>query len=209
MMCFTLLTSYSCPVLIQPFMYHKYIVLAITLMTLFIGVVKPQSGIAQDMRQYSPEERFQMTAKNSLFVEGLGVGGLYSFNYDRRIAPTWNVRVGFSNYRIDVNYFDVLSGSASAVIVPLVGSYLYNFPESQSYLEVGAGISSAFLAASATTVVPTSGAIYLPIPTLVLMYRLMPTEGGFSLRAGVTPLFLPTLFLPWLGVSLGWTFGGL
>jgi hypothetical protein len=189
-------------------MHQKYTVLAIVLMTLFIGSIKPQVSIAQDMRQYSPEERFQMTAKNSLFVEGLGVGGLYSFNYDRRIAPTWNVRIGFSNYRVDATLSAILSGTASAVVIPLVGSYLYNFPESPSYLEVGAGISSAFLAASATTVVPASGATYLPIPTLVLMYRLMPTEGGFSLRAGVTPLFLPTLFLPWLGVSIGWTFGG-
>jgi hypothetical protein len=189
-------------------MHRKYAVLAIALMTLFIGFAKPHHSIAQDMRQYSPEERFQMTAKNTLFVEGLGIGFLYSFNYDRRIAPTWNVRIGFSNYRVDANLSAILSGTASAVVIPLVGSYLYNFPESPSYLEVGAGISSAFLAASATTVMPTSAVTYVPIPTLVLMYRLMPTDGGFSLRAGVTPLFLPTLFLPWLGVSFGWTFDG-
>ena len=189
-------------------MRYQPVISAAFVIALCLGFVPMQRGIAQDMRQYSPEERFALAAKNSVFVEGLGNGGLYSFNYDRRIAPTWNVRIGFSNYRVDANLADVLSGSASAVIVPLVGSYLYNFPDSPSYLEVGAGISSAFLSVSASTVAPTATTAYVPIPTVVAMYRLMPAEGGFSLRAGVTPLFLPGLFLPWLGVSLGWTFGG-
>lgn len=189
-------------------MHSKYVVSTAVLITLLFGLARPQNSAAQDMRQTALEEPFALAAKNTLFVEGLGNGGLYSFNYDRRIAPTWNVRIGFSNYRVDVNLFNVLSASASAVVIPLVGSYLYHFPNSSSYLEVGAGITSAFLAESATTVVPASAATYLPIPTLVAMYRLMPNEGGFSLRAGVTPLFFPTLFLPWIGVSLGWTFGG-
>lgn len=189
-------------------MRYQHVVFAAFVIVLCLGIVPMQRGIAQDMRQYSPEERFALAAKNSVFVEGLGNGGLYSFNYDRRLAPTWNVRIGFSNYRVDINLFNLLSGSASGVFVPLVGSYLYNFPDSPSYLELGAGISSAFLGASASTVTPTAAMTYLPIPTLVAMYRLMPAEDGFSLRAGVTPLFLPGFFLPWLGVSLGWTFGG-
>ncbi|MFY7997739.1 MAG: hypothetical protein ACOVSW_03985 [Candidatus Kapaibacteriota bacterium] len=170
-----------------------------------------QSALAQDMRQYSPEERFAQTAKNTLFVEGLGNGGLYSFNFDRRLAPTWNVRLGFSNYRADAALANVFSGAASLVVIPLIASYLYNFPESNSYLELGGGISSLFATVSVTTVVPASATAYTPIPTFVIMYRIMPSEGGFSLRAGLTPLILPNFFLPilpWLGVSLGWTFGG-
>ncbi|MCU0427543.1 MAG: hypothetical protein MUF71_18165 [Candidatus Kapabacteria bacterium] len=173
----------------------------------------PTKCLAQESRtpstlKSSAEEAFASAAKNTLFVEGLGNGGLYSFNYDRRLAPTWNLRIGVSNYRVETNFFDVLSGASAIVAVPLIGSYLYNFPNSPSFLELGLGITSAFLSVSANTVVPANAATYLPIPTAVAMYRLMPTEGGFSLRAGVTPLLLPGFLLPWIGVSLGWTFGG-
>jgi hypothetical protein len=74
-------------------------------------------------------------------------------------------------------------------------------------LEIGAGVSSAILSVRSSTVEPSSATVYAPHLTFALMYRYMPDDSSLSVRVGVTPLLLPNLFLPWLGVSLGWTFG--
>jgi hypothetical protein len=99
------------------------------------------------------------------------------------------------------------SAGASALVLPVAALYLFRFSETPSYLEIGAGVSSAILSVRSSTVEPSSATVYAPHLTFALIYRYMPDDSGLSVRVGVTPLLLPNLFLPWLGVSLGWTFG--
>jgi len=73
--------------------------------------------------------------------------------------------------------------------------------------ELGAGITiHHFSSAVSTLGVDSTGSSTLILGHAILGYRYQPLDGGFFLRAGLTPIIGSGVFLPWPHVGLGGTF---
>ncbi len=134
--------------------------------------------------------------KNSIFIEGLGNGLLYSVNYEKRYsaALNWGTRIGFS----------YLKGSEATVIVPLQLNYFIG--QNNNWL-IGLGVTSQFVENNAGTslyVYPCASFMYVP------QWR-----SKFFIRAGLTSTYLqrnrndayhisPDIFLIWPGFAVGY-----
>jgi hypothetical protein len=135
---------------------------------------------------------------NSLYVELLGNGGLYSINYDRLFTSNIGGRIGFSYLSFKKDLF-------------LPEMTLFTFPVSFSYL-LGEGSSKLELGAGITIVsgefdwVNEKGSGGLVVPNLIFGYRFQSSDGGFLFRIGYIPLFTSEGVLSWVGLSMGATF---
>jgi hypothetical protein len=185
-------------------------------------VVQSQENQAQtqsvNATQAAPQLDFATTAKNFVYVEALGSGGLFSINYDRLLSPTWAVRVGFSAFSPTISNLD--AGVAtftklSLTTIPITSAYIINFYDSPHHIELGGGIT--ILLGSLTVDVSNAGYTFTALNgaggQLLAAYRFQPKDGGFSLRAAFTPFFVAVpgvtaIAFPWGGVSFGGTFGG-
>lgn len=136
----------------------------------------------------------------SVFVEGLGSGIFYSFNYDTRFTPNssgWGGRIGMG----------YISAEGDRIYtVPLIINYLLG--RKKNFLELGAGVTFVGLIDRTNTnfssnlVNVESGAV----GTLSIGYRRV-SPSGFTFRAGLTPLIgnlLEEYFWPQL--SFGYSF---
>lgn len=140
-------------------------------------------------------------ARNSVFVELLGNGILYTLNYDHKFFDHVSARIGGT--------FISLSGSAnsvddrvSVVLVPIMINYLVG--NGNSRLELGAGAILGRINANVDN--ETVNGIGNGGFTGTIGYRLQPRNGGFLFRIGFTPIISAGLFQPWGGLSLGATF---
>ena len=157
------------------------------------------------------------TAKNALYVEGLGPGLFYSIDYDRAFGD-FSARVGFSYLSVSASGTSTSgasggSASASFIAIPITVSYL-GIGSVRNMLELGAGATilhlgagaSAFETSSKSSATESATAV---LPTALAGYRFQPADGGFFFRVGLSLLFagssLPVL--PWPYVGLGGTFG--
>ncbi|WP_158861578.1 hypothetical protein [Lunatibacter salilacus] len=136
----------------------------------------------------------------SIFVEGLGSGIFYSFNYDTRFRPKsngWGVRVGMGYTSVEGDRI---------YTVPLVINYLLG--RKKNFLEVGAGVTFNGLNDRTNTNI-SSGLVNVEngaIGTLAIGYRRV-SSSGFTFRAGLTPLIgglVEEYFWPQL--SFGYSF---
>jgi hypothetical protein len=138
------------------------------------------------------------TAKNTLFVEGLGNGLIYSVNYERFVAPRFAIRIG-------AEYLGGTFGSSSETIslglFPLMGTYLVG--EGTHHAELGAGLTVATTDADLDDLGDIDAAV---VPTATLGYRYQKPEPGFIFRIGFTPVMIGDRILPWGGISLGYAF---
>lgn len=176
------------------------------------------NDLQRDTIDISRNTDFAATAKNFVYVEALGSGGLYSISYDRLLSPTWSARLGFSTFGFTLSNLDAgiaTFSQLSLVTVPITTAYMVNFPDnSPHHIEFGGGITLVF--GSATVDVSNMGYTFTSANgaagQLLAMYRFQPQQGGFSFRAGFTPFYVITPILtgvlPWAGVSFGGTFGG-
>jgi hypothetical protein len=150
-----------------------------------------------------PQER---TAFNSVYIEGLGPGFFYSFNYDRIISDI-SLRVGFSYISISASS-STSSAHAYWLTVPFdvnyigIGSkkHIFELGGGGTVLAIGAGGSSLGVDSN-----PNESATFF-FGHLIAGYRLQPPEGGFMLRTGISPIIGHGLFLPWPYIALGGTF---
>jgi hypothetical protein len=158
----------------------------------------PPEGRAVEVEPPPPTER---TANNALYIEALGAGLFYSLNYDHAfgaIAP-----------RVGIGYFAV--SGASWVSLPVTVSYL-GIGGLKHMFEVGAGVSINYFSASVSFAgAGSSSASATDVYGVVILgYRYQPPDGGFFLRAGVSPIFgggaSGGFFLPWPHLGLGATF---
>jgi hypothetical protein len=135
----------------------------------------------------------------NVFVELGGPGLLVSANYDTRFA---NRRDGLGG-RVGIGYLSV--SDVSVTNVPIQLNYLLG--KNGKYFEIGAGATYAhakhdngdddFLDFNG------SGTI----GTLYFGYRYQPMDDGFHFRAGISPLFNSSNFLPYYaGIGFGYTF---
>lgn len=122
------------------------------------------------------------TSRNSIYVELLGNGLLYSCNYDHLFTESFGMRVGVGYFP----YHEVSLGT-----LPLLGYYLIG--SGSHKIELGLGVCvvlqpeyQGFSWMSAPDDQVEGNSV---LGTATLGYRYQPADGGFVFRAGVTPFF--------------------
>jgi hypothetical protein len=136
---------------------------------------------------------------NSIYLELVGSGGLYSVNYDRMFTDNIGARIGFMYFDSEWLLFftDVEMFLIPTTLNFLVGSGKHKF-------ELGAGPVFIFGSVSFFGSDPVSGSGVGWTGTIG--YRYQPNEGGFMWRIGFTPFLAGGEFFPSGGISLGYGF---
>ena len=158
----------------------------------------------------APAER---TAKNAIYVEGLGTGFFYSLNYER-VFGEFAPRIGFGYMSVSAS-----APSASGTGMDSAHTSFVSIPMSVSYLgigslnhmfEVGAGATIAMVGEGATAInVSASGSTTMVLGTVTAGYRYQPADGGFLFRGGLNAIIGGSgdwPVLPWPYIALGGTF---
>lgn len=150
----------------------------------------------------APTER---TANNALYIELLGPALLYSLNYDHTFGPV-AARVGIEYWSLSASSGTGSSSSVTFLSFPVTVSYL-GIGSLKHIFEIGAGAEITYFGGSTSVLgASSSGSAVTAWGTLILGYRYQPPDGGFFLRAGISPLIGSGFFLPWPYVGLGATF---
>lgn len=141
----------------------------------------------------------------NVFAELGGQGLLFTFNYDTRFS---NKRNGIGG-RAGIGYFAVDGDHITTVPIGL--NYLLG--KGKNFFEIGLGATLVSLGSSNGDFFFTNdngnNSESTVIGTMSFSYRLQPIDSGFSLRAGLTPIFNADGFIPYYaGLSLGYTFSG-
>jgi len=147
------------------------------------------------------------TAPNVVFAEALGVGLLYSVNYER-IIDEWNVglRGGVSYFTYAVSSYGA-SGNLTLVTLPLVASYYFGWRSHHLQLGLGATLLYTEVATDSQGTKFDGERSGLGIAaTGVVGYRFIPRDGGLSFGVAFTPLVRTSRFLPWGGANVGYAF---
>jgi len=123
--------------------------------------------------------------RNTIFVELLGNGGIYSLNFDRILISKekWKLagRVGFTYH----NFFDDLNSQFYGI--PLEVSYLLG--RSNHFLETGLGVTPVYDTSDGFEQnSPKQETLFIITPVRI-GYRYQRKEGGFFFKAGWTPQF--------------------
>ena len=173
----------------------------LTVTCLFIsGLASAQqfkSQSATDLRMKLPSG--EGSRAQNVFVEVGGQGLLFTANYDTRFG---NRRNGLGG-RVGIGYIAVDGDHATTI--PLSLNYLLG-NSGKHFFEVGLGATILATGGSDNSFLFEDNNSNV-IGTMSFSYRLQPVNSGFSLRAGLTPIFNGDFFLPYYGgLSLGYTF---
>ena len=135
---------------------------------------------------------------NKLFYSELGGPGLImSANFDSRFTPNDRLGLGFrigtgfayGDFEEDqpnqYGYYDYVTRTYYSIPAGL--NYVFGKPDSEHTFEVGAGVSILTRKVSLFHY-SGSGKPGNAIGFFTFMYRLMPIDGGFSFRVGLTPI---------------------
>lgn len=148
-------------------------------------------------------------AKNLVYLELLGNGGLYSINYERMLTNDLSARLGFSYLSISASgtSSDGQTSTAKASLVTAPAMFNYMVGGKNHKLEMGAGATLIYVSASASGgAASASGEGVGVAGTGVVGYRYSPADGGFVFRVGYTPLVGKGGYMSWGGMSFGGTF---
>ena len=165
----------------------------------------------------------QDIATQSVYVELGGAGLPYSVNYDFRFdksrIDSWGMRIGAGGWAVKNGGYS----STSILTVPLQFTRLLG--KDKHYFEVGGG--ATFMRYRRTyndwgfggggggnpvtfsnwDFILDTGETPALMGTLNLGYRRIPTDGGFTFRANLNPIFNHNGFWPlWFGVGFGYAF---
>jgi hypothetical protein len=134
---------------------------------------------------------------HSVYVEGLGNGGLVSLNYEIGLTDALGVRAGVGWLVFWITY-------------PITASY--SIGNSNHKLELGGGITLVTFPDSDgdspnffDEIIRQPGRRPAVLGGLIGGYRFV-SDGGFLFRLSFTPLFTSESFQPFAGVSLGYQF---
>jgi hypothetical protein len=142
------------------------------------------------------------TARNTVYIELLGNALIYSLNYERFVTDDFNLRAGIEYFSLSASS-GTTSGSANLFIFPLTVSYL-GLSKGPHAFELGIGIDLAYASASTSSTGGSSFSNGTTVAgTAIAGYRYAPRDGGFNLRAALTPIFNSNGFAPWIGLALG------
>jgi hypothetical protein len=150
-------------------------------------------------------------AKTSFYAELGGPGILFSANIDTRFKNSHlglGGRIGIGFVTADESKYDPNTGYtynlASVVTVPAQVNYIFGKDDSPHTFEVGAGLTYVgrkldimeFYDSKKTNV----------FGTFAFMYRRQPIDGGFTWRAGFTPLVAQGYIQPFGALGVGFNF---
>jgi hypothetical protein len=134
--------------------------------------------------------------RNSIFAELGGQGLLFTFNYDARFLK----KESGPGYRVGVGYMKMDDNSTLTIPV----SFNYLLGKKSKFLELGLGGTLA------NAKLFDSGSGLQVFGTMSFCYRYQPTDGGFSYRIGLSPVFGVQgggFFFPYFGgISVGYSF---
>ena len=118
-------------------------------------------------------------ARNAVFFELLGNGGLYSFNYERMLREDLGLRVGYASWSSPLFFQGDPPDRYTAL--PVTVSWLLG--ESERKLELGGGVLFGRGSSS-------NGAEEFSFRTVtaIIGYRSQPSH-GYLFRAGLTPFY--------------------
>ena len=139
-----------------------------------------------------------------------GTGILFSANIDRRFKPStlgWGFRAGIGFVTADES--KIVNGSyewnpASVITVPVQLNYIFGKYDSPHSFEVGGGLTYAGKKLDILNFYDDRTSNFFG--TFSFMYRRQPHNGGFSWRAGFTPLVAHGYIQPLGAVSVGYNF---
>jgi hypothetical protein len=142
-------------------------------------------------------DSLQTIRAEDIFFEIFGPGLTISANYDTRFSKK---RDGLG-MRIGVGYDG--SNSPGVVMLPVQVNYLIG--KNTRYLEIGVGLT---LLSANDDGLPfnSKGTSGLTIGTMTFGYRYQPVNSGFTFRVSLNELFDNANFVPYAGVSFGYTF---
>lgn len=159
----------------HPARFHTAVLLALT-------IVAASSAAAQ-----APT-----VTRNRLYVELLGSGIVYSFNYERELHERLNVRIGIGGLPFQSVQYAVGFG--------MVGTTLGSRPHSVR-LAAGGGL----LYAIDVWVIEAVDRLY-GYGTASVAYQFQPRARGVFFRAACTPVVTADEAQLWGGVGVGWAF---
>lgn len=140
-------------------------------------------------------------AKNAVYLELLGNGGLYSLNYERAFSQKFLVRVGFASWSSSQDF----GGEKSITTIPVMFNSL--FGTGNHKIEGGAGFMLGSEKHSGNEVWPKSKETIFAL-TGVAGYRYQKSTGGLLFRAGLTPfLNIGDAEYPDFNISAGGSIG--
>ena len=143
---------------------------------------------------------FSQSKPNSLYIELLGNGGLYSVNYDRLFTENLGGRIGVM-YLSSLDF--IFSSVDNLLLVPITLNY---FVGNNHKLELGGGVVIVSADKIGSFGINTRSGGTAIGGTATIGYRYQKSDGGFLFRIGFTPIFSDTDFVPSGGLSLGFSF---
>ncbi len=123
-------------------------------------------------------------ARNAVYLELLGNGGLYSVNFERILHDTLALRVGFATWNSPALFYDGTPPDRLTT-VPVTVSYLLGGGERK--LELGGGVTFGRETRDRSSRHETSSSF--SNLTGIIGYRSQPPGRGYLFRAGVTPFY--------------------
>ena len=162
---------------------------------------------------YANAQKDSLMARNTIFIEGLGNGLMYSINFDRHIYKR-------DNFKISIR--------GGAAYIPLSDLPVWSFPVATNFifgdkhhLEFGCGLTYVYGLNStydSNSKLLISSSIYLAIK--LIGYRFQINKGGLFFSIGLIPIlkiielnsaykntkhFLKSEFGPTIGLGIGYT----
>lgn len=131
----------------------------------------------------------------NVYAELLGQGLFFTANYDTRFS---NKRNGIGG-RIGIGY--IAGGGDNAATIPIGLNYLLG--KGKHFFEIGLGVT--YLSGRLNDEIFNTNFKSF-VGTTSFSYRVQPVNSGFSFRAGLTPIFGSGYFIPFYGLSFGYTF---
>ena len=142
------------------------------------------------------------------FIAELGGPGiLFSANIDTRFAKStlgWGGRIGLGFVTADEYDGNFNYELRSVVTVPVQINYVFGKSDSPNTLEVGAG--ATYIGRKLEIFNFYDDKTTNLFGTVSFMYRRQPLKGGFTWRAGFTPLIAKGYIQPSGAVSVGYSF---
>ena len=144
---------------------------------------------------------------NTIYLELLGNGLLYSINYDRMVTDNISVRAGYGGLTVSnmtVSSGVIVTEDIKITLIPVLANYLRG--EGNHKLEIGGGIVLvSFDYTGNVADVDFSLGADGSIPTANLGYRYQKSEGGFFFKASLCPFFAETMVTS-VGLGFGYSF---
>ena len=170
--------------------------------------------VALTVIQFSfAQDNAKVSGRTSFFAEGGGPGIEFSINIDRRFTPSnlgigGRIGIGFVTAwqeQVDPTTGYYMGGNDYSVItVPAQLNYVFGKENSPHTFEVGAGVTYAGKSLDIMNYYDERRSNVFG--TFSFMYRRQPKNGGFSWRAGFTPLYAKNYVQPFAAVSIGYSF---